>query len=346
MRILHCDEILPLGSNQILLDVRSPAEFLQGHIPGAQNLPLFSDEERAHVGIVYKNQSQEEAFLLGLKYVGPKMASLVRQAIKLSPDRKIAVHCWRGGQRSKSVAWLLENAGFDVGVLAGGYKQYRKFVQTGFENLNLHIRLIGGPTGVGKTRVLHELAALGQQVIDLEALANHKGSSFGAIGELPQPTVEQFENSLFEAIQSLDLSKPIWFEHESRSIGRVYLPESIYAKMRQAPLIVLNIPETLRLEHLIADYCHTDVELLHNAFERLHKRLGGLAVKEAREALQANDLRTAGSIALRYYDKTYRHHLENHLSKNIVNLDLEKFDAHEIAKICHRIFEKNLLPIP
>ena len=159
---LSVSDFLAQGKERIVLDVRSPGEFTQGHIPGALSFPLFSDAERAQVGTTYKQVGKEEAMELGLEIVGPKMANFVKEAKKLAPERRLAVHCWRGGQRSGSMAWLFRQAGFDVVTLVGGYKAYRNFVLEGFQNTPLKLVVLGGRTGSGKTKILHELLDMGE----------------------------------------------------------------------------------------------------------------------------------------------------------------------------------------
>jgi len=327
-------EFLAAATGRVLLDVRSPGEYAQGHIPGAFSFPLFSDEERAQVGTVYKQQGNEQAMLLGLRFVGPKMEDFVRKAAKLAPERRLAVHCWRGGQRSGSMAWLLRQAGFDVVTLRGGYKQYRQYVLAQFEQADLPMLVIGGKTGTGKTKILHALQDFGEQVIDLEGLAHHKGSSFGSIGEAPQPTVEQFENDLFNAISALDHSRRTWVENESRSIGRVFVPEGFWKYMRRAPLYNIEVPQHDRIQNLVADYAGCAAQELEAAFFRIEKKLGGQHLKSALEALGAGNYAGAAEIALKYYDKTYRHGLENTSAASVHLLDFETGDPVSIALAC------------
>jgi tRNA 2-selenouridine synthase len=179
--------------------------------------------------------------------------------------------------------------------------------------------------------VLRGLAARGEQVLDLEALARHKGSSFGALGEAPQPTVEQFENDLAEAMRPLDPARRVWVEYESRSIGRVYLPEGLWRAMKHAPLVSLELPLEARLAVLDADYADADRDAVRAAFQRLAKRLGGLALREALEAVDRGDTQTAAAIALQYYDKTYAYGLAEHGSANVRRLAFAHFDVDEIV---------------
>ncbi len=330
------DAFLRLRDECPVFDVRSPAEYAQGHIPGAINLPLFTDEERARVGTLYKQQGPESAFLLGLRLVGPKLEDFVRTARKAAPHRRLAVHCWRGGQRSQSMAWLFRQAGFETATLAGGYKSYRRHVLESFELHLPRLIVIGGKTGVGKTKVLRALQRMGEQVLDLEALAHHKGSAFGSIGERPQPTSEQFENDLFEVFHNLDPQQRIWVENESRTIGRVCLPSGLWQQMRQAPLLNLEIPSECRIQNLIADYASAPLDELQAAFIRLEKRLGGLRLKTALEALQRGDFATAAEMALAYYDKTYSYELGKRCSSGVTTLAFEHADVDQIARHCRQ----------
>lgn len=328
------DEFLAAAGERVLLDVRSPGEYAQGHVPGAISFPLFSDEERAEVGTAYKQQGSETAMLLGLRIVGSKMEGFVREAIVLAPDRRLAVHCWRGGQRSGSMAWLFRQAGFDVVTLDGGYKQYRQHVLAKFEQTNLPFCVVGGKTGTGKTKILHALRDMGEQIIDLEGLAHHKGSSFGSIGEAPQPTAEQFENNLSATMSQLDPSRPVWIENESRSIGRVYIPEGFWRQLRHAPLFIVEVPQHCRIQNLVADYVGFSAEALEAAFLRIEKKLGGQNLKAALEALRVGDYAAATEIALHYYDKTYRYGLETTSASSRHTLVFETGDPHQIAQAC------------
>ena len=293
-----------------ILDVRAPAEFAQGHQLGAISLPLFSDEERAHIGTAYKRVSPEQAVHLGLKYFGPKMADMAKQAKKLAPGREVRLHCWRGGMRSQAVQWLLELSGFTVHLLEGGYKAYRQAVLDALAQPRPWW-VLGGPTGSGKTEVLHRLAAAGQPTLDLEGLACHKGSSFGGIGQPAAPTQEQFENNLAAALAQLPAHAPAWVEDESRQIGRLVLPNPLYDALRAAPCYELATPRAERIRRLAAEYGPTqDPALLSAAIERLSKRLGGLATRAALAAVTAGDFEQMVALVLDYYDKAYGYGLE------------------------------------
>ena len=294
-----------LAASLPLIDVRSPAEHARGHIPGAYNLPLFSDEERARVGTLYKQQGRNAAMLEGLRITGPKLAPLVEQARQIAPDGKVAVHCWRGGERSASVAWLLEKAGFnEVVTLAKGYKAFREHVLASFaQPWNLFV--LGGYTGTGKTELIGLLREQGEAVIDLEQLARHKGSSFGGIGEGAQGTTEQFENLLWKELGQLGKDRPIWVEDESQTIGRVKIPDPFFARMRAAETCFVEMPRAQRALRLVADYGSYPQEELADALVRIQKRLGPQHAKEALSALAAGDLHRVAMVTLQYYDKTY-----------------------------------------
>ncbi|HOY95622.1 MAG TPA: tRNA 2-selenouridine(34) synthase MnmH [Catalimonadaceae bacterium] len=292
-----------------VLDVRSPGEYEQGHIPGALSFPLFSNEERKEVGTLYKQTGPEEALLKGLDFVGPKMSEFVRVAGKLSPERKVAVHCWRGGMRSRSMAWLLETAGFQVKILSGGYKAFRNAVLHD-EIKPEKLLVLGGLTGSGKTPVLLALEAAGEQVLDLEKLACHKGSAFGGIDEPPQPTQEQFENDIYSALFLADKEKMIWVEDESKAIGRLRIPNEVYDLLRASRLLFLEQSRASRLQRITDLYGQADQATLETFIKKIAKRLGGLRVKLALEALAGQDITEAASQVLEYYDRTYLFGLE------------------------------------
>jgi len=214
-----------------MLDVRSPGEYNHAHMTGAISLPLFNDDERALIGTLYKQQGKEQAVMKALEIVAPRMTSIVNDAKRIAPALKARVHCWRGGMRSGSIAWLLNTMGFEeVYTLQGGYKSYRAWIISLFAK-NYSLFILGGRTGSAKTEVLKKLNQSGECTIDLEALANHKGSAFGWIGEKDPPTQEQFENSLGESLHRY-LNKPFWLEDESEGIGKLKIPNVFFGSMR------------------------------------------------------------------------------------------------------------------
>lgn len=314
-----------------VIDVRSPGEYAHAHIPGAVNIPLFDNEERAQVGTKYKQAGKDTAVLLGLTLVGPKLAEFVKQSKKLNRENnEVLVHCWRGGMRSGSFAWLLDTAGLTASTLVGGYKAYRNIVLSAFaEPCNLFI--LGGKTGSGKTDILKELARQGEQIIDLEGLANHKGSSYGAIGQCPQPATEQFENLLFSQWRQLDPSRRIWLEDESRNIGSCFIPMTLWHQMRAAPVAFIDVPKAVRVGRLVTEYTGIDHVLLVEATERIRKRLGGKVTQEALAALARQDYATVADLTLDYYDKAYLHGLAQRDPANVHPIDVDKDNPAETA---------------
>lgn len=328
---INIQEFLELSKLHPVLDVRSPGEFEYGHIPGAHTLPLFSDEERAIVGTAYKQASRESAVNKGLSFFGPKMKELADAAKKINSGNTFIVHCWRGGMRSASVAWLLELYGHKVYLLRGGYKSFRKAVLESY-NDEREILILGGRTGSAKTLILKEFIKLGEQVIDLEALAHHKGSSFGALGEKPQPSQEMFENELFSHLCKTDKTKTVWLEDESGMIGSRVIPKLFYEKMRRSRTFFLDIPFALRLNYLNEEYGKFASEDLKNAISRITKKLGGLETKTALEAIDTGDTKAAFEICLKYYDKTYDYGKNKREPKTVVICPFDALNIEGIAK--------------
>lgn len=300
-----------------IIDVRSPSEYNKGHIPGAYNIPLFSDEERSVVGTKYVQESRYNSVLSGLDFVGPKLSGFVESVSKIAVDKKVLVYCWRGGMRSASMSWLFNLAGIHAKPLTGGYKSYRRFIKEFFLN-PLRLIVLGGMTGSGKTELLQQLTKLGQQVVDLEGLANHKGSAFGAIGQKPQPSSEFFENLLFEEIYILDREKPIWVEDESKGIGSVFISDEFHAQMINSTVIAIELPLKDRVTRLSRDYTGCNPQLLIDSTNRISKKLGNDNAKKAIEFISAGDFESAIEITLRYYDKTYRFGLESKKKNPII----------------------------
>jgi len=328
---LQIDAFLARADEAPVIDVRTPSEFALGHIPGAVNVPLFSDDERAEVGTIYKKVGRREAVMLGLRHVGPRLDRFSKQLLTHAEahDNRALVHCWRGGMRSGSVAWLLENFECRVATLKGGYKAFRRWVLESFE-LPRKVSVVAGLTGSAKTEVLIEMAKLGQQVIDLEGLANHKGSAFGALGEEEQPTQQQFENTLAFEWRASDPELPLWLEDESRSIGRVGLPEAVWNQKKVGRFHFLELPDEERVRHLCEGYAAHPPEVLTGRVEAIARRLGSDRVRQATEAIESGDHATACRIVLAYYDKAYRHCLEKAAPDP---LEFHRFEALDPATI-------------
>ena len=313
--------------NISIVDVRSPGEYKQGHIPGAVNIPLFSNEERAKVGTVYKKQSKEKAIELGYTFVNPKLDFFIEESLKNAPQKIIAVHCWRGGMRSQSFAEHLDNNGFEkVYIIEKGYKAFRNYVLSFFEQ-KFNLKILGGYTGSGKTDILKELQCLKEQVVDLEGLANHKGSAFGAIGEDEQPTVEQFQNNLFKQMNELNLSESIWIEDESLNIGKVVIPRALFTQMREQTVYFIDIPVEERAKYLVSTYGMFKKEELENSIVKITKRIGYDNAKQALDYLYNGNLQRVAEITLKYYDKAYYNGLDTRDKLKVINIPLKTVDA-------------------
>ena len=314
-----------IGSS-IIIDVRSPAEFEHAHIPSALNLPLFDNDERAMIGTTYKKQSREAAIKAGLPLFGNKMLSMVETVeswiAAAQKDNDLTkptlyVHCWRGGMRSAAMAWLLDLYGYKVIQLTGGYKAYRNWVLEQF-TISYSLKVVGGYTGSGKTEILHALQEKNYSVIDLEGLAHHKGSAFGAIGQLPQPSQEMFENILATKLWEVNKNnKPIWIEDESQRIGTVLIPTPLFHLMRNSTCYFMTIPFEQRLAFIVEGYGKFDAQSLIEATERIQKRLGGLETKSAVAHIMQGELKEAFSILLKYYDKWYEKNAKNEVLPKI-----------------------------
>ncbi len=311
---INIEDFIIQAATGIIIDVRSPAEYDHAHIPSAQNLPLFTNEERAIIGTTYKKQSREAAIKAGLPLFGNKMLSMIetveswmseKQKNNASAKPTIYIHCWRGGMRSAAVAWLLDVYGYKVIQLTGGYKAYRNWVLAQF-NIPYACKVLGGYTGSGKTEILQELQKRKYSVIDLEGLAHHKGSAYGAIGQAIQPSQEMFENSLAHSLLEQNKNNgPIWIEDESQRIGTVLIPTPLFHLMRNSTCYFLTIPFEERLNFILEGYGKFDKQSLMNATLRIQKRLGGLETKTAINHIIEGEFKEAFFILLKYYDKWY-----------------------------------------
>ena len=304
MQILNIEEFTKLNKSFPTVDVRSPGEYAEGHIPDAINIPIFNDEERAIVGTIYKKLGRVPAIEKGLEIVGPKMHQFARQATEIAKDGQLCVYCWRGGMRSESMAWLFERVNIRCNLLQGGYKSYRSYLLDQVGNIP-NLIVIEGYTGSGKTEILQQLRVLNEQVIDLELIANHKGSVFGGIGQHPQPTTQQFQNKILDEILKFDLSKRVWIEGESLSVGRVFLPDPLWEKMNASVNLEIFVPRNFRINRLVKEYGDLPKVLMESAINSIEQRLGGQRKNEILFHYNQNDLNVVAGLLLEYYDQTY-----------------------------------------
>lgn len=313
-----------------VLDTRSPKEFAQGHYPGAINLPLLNDEERHQVGITYKQQDRDAAVRLGYQLVGHKFVDYIDAAKDVAENGKLLIYCWRGGIRSNTMGWLLSSAGLDAHVLEGGYKEFRRHSLSLFEQ-KWPLLIVSGKTGTGKTEILHELIGLKESVIDLEAMASHRGSAFGGLGLNDQPTQEMFENKLAHALYACSGSSRIWIENESRFIGKVRIPDAFFTQSNQANLVSIDRPVEARAQRILREYGQFDKELLAEKTRGITKRMGGDRVKISLDALYADDMIGWVMPLLDYYDRNYEHAINERKGKYERVIQVSHDDARSIA---------------
>ncbi len=266
VRILKAEEALAqLQRFDAVLDARSPAEFALDHLPGAQSWPVLNDDERREVGTQYKQESAFDARKRGAALVARRIAALLEQHAGDKPrEWQPLVYCWRGGQRSGTLAWFLDQVGFRVTLLQGGYKAFRAAVREELAVLpgRLQFAVIGGRTGSGKSRLLQALALHGAQVLDLEALACHRGSVLGALPDVPQPSQKQFDSRVWQALRGFDALRPVFVESESRKIGALQVPEALILRMRgQGRVCLVDMPLAARVQLLLEDYSHFEADV-------------------------------------------------------------------------------------
>ncbi len=317
---ISIDEFFRLRHQQIIIDVRSEGEYESGHIQGAVNIPLLNNEERVLVGTAYKKQGQQKAIKEGFRLVGPRLLEIITEAERVAESKEVLVHCWRGGMRSNNFSQFVAMARIRSQTLQGGYKAYRQQALLSFQK-PLQLAILSGCTGSGKSEVLQALKKQNEQILDLEKLANHKGSAFGALMMPPQPTTEQFQNNLFEEILKLDLSKRIWVEDESITIGKNSLPIDFWKQMQASPLVQMDVSKDIRISRLVNEYGIADRNEFSLAMDKIAKRLGGQHLKAAKESLSTGDMASTIDILLTYYDKYYLGSLDK--KKDRIRLKLE-----------------------
>jgi tRNA 2-selenouridine synthase len=252
------DAIARLSAFDTIIDARSPAEYADDHLPGAVNWPVLDDDERRAVGTEYKQVSAFDARKHGAAMVARRVAEIVERHVADRPrEWQPLVYCWRGGQRSGTLAWFLGQIGFRVQVLQGGYKAFREQVREQLKVLpaRLDFTVVAGRTGSGKTRLLQALADEGAQVLDLEGLARHRGSVLGGLEHEPQPTQKAFDTAVWHALQRFDAARPVFVESESRKIGALAVPDALLARMRQdSRVVMVEMPDAARVQLLLEEY--------------------------------------------------------------------------------------------
>lgn len=321
---LQITDFLDQSGQDLIVDVRSPIEFFKGHLYNAVNIPLFEDIERAEIGTIYKHHGKDPAVSRGMEIVSPKFDLFIKQVKALSRNQNVYVYCFRGGMRSNSFAWLMNQNGLNAQILKGGYKAYRNHVLSYFEGERKLI-LIGGKTGSGKTDILKKLAETSGQVVDLEKIAHHKGSAFGSINEEKQNPQQVFENTLFHRINETDPSLPLIMENESQNIGYNKIPSGLWSNMKKSPIIKLDIPLELRVQKLVADYTTTNINELKNAVLKIAQQLGPLNTKNCLQYLDDGNLADVARLSLMYYDKAYDYNKTG--TQLIIPIESDTIDA-------------------
>jgi len=322
---ISIEEFLGQYRSLPVIDVRSPGEFNYGHIPGAVNIPLFDDQQRAKVGTIYKQEGNINAVIAGFDLAAPEMSSKLKTALDVAVNGSLLVHCWRGGMRSEAMAWLFSMGGISAQILEGGYKSYRNYILDDLARARNYV-LLGGLTGSGKTHILRNISSTGTQVTDLEGLACHKGSAFGALGQPPQPSSEQFANLLFSDLQDKKSQDLTWLEDESKNIGTVFMPDGFYNQIRNSPVIALMMSIDTRLPRLLEEYTSFPKEKIKESILKISKRLGGDRAGVAMEAVEKGDFTTAIRITLEYYDKAYLYGLSKRKQGQVFYLETDTDD--------------------
>ena len=332
-RIVATEAIARLAGFDAIVDVRSESEYAEDRLPGAVNWPVLNDAERAAIGTEYKQRSPFDARKRGAALVARNIARHVETQLTASPRSwRPLVYCWRGGQRSGALATVLDQIGFTVHVLEGGYRDFRRAVLTELETLpaTLTLRVVCGRTGSAKSRLLQALAAAGEPVLDLEAMACHRGSVLGPVPGQPQPSQKAFETRVWQALRSLDPSRTVYAEGESRTIGRLRIPEPLLLRLRAAPCVQVQMPLAARVAFLLEDYAH----FVHDV-ESFCERLG--ALREVRGAAVVENWQAqarAGHLALvvedllaTHYDPIYQRSMQRNFAGFAAAPTLELPDA-------------------
>lgn len=336
MRYIDVNEIL--NSKIPIIDVRSPNEFEESHIQGAINMPLLDNQAREAIGKIYKNKGKDAAIALGYELVNPIKEKFIDFLNELGEGNQYYLYCARGGLRSRLMAeYLIEN-GFQIQVLKGGYKTFRNAVVDKINEFS-NLRIVGGYTGSGKTEVLEQLSILGEQVLDLEDLANHKGSAFGGLGKDEQVSTAQFHNKIYSKLCGFDPRLPLWIENESIHIGKVNLPIELWEKMKHSEVLEIFIPIEKRIKNILKDYGNYTSEELIECLLHIEKRLGKKNIDQLSKLIQERKLNKVVETLLTYYDEAYEKGRLKRVCQKFVKIEFNEFNSEQIARILQSSFK-------
>mgnify|MGYP001191049551 FL=1 len=330
-----------------IIDVRSPLEFAEDHIVGAINCPVLSDLERQKVGTIYKKESSFKAKIIGSSLTAKNIAfHIENKFMEKKGSWQPLIYCWRGGQRSKAFSIVLSEVGWRTNQLKGGYKEYRNQVINFLDNIGpkLKITLISGKTGSAKTKILKSIENEGGQILDLEGLANHKGSLLGKIPDLIQPSQKFFESLIFNKIQNLNLKDKIYIEAESSKIGNIHIPKSIWKKMIKSPRIEISANVELRAKFLVSDYDYmcNNPTLINPIIKGLKNRLSKKLFDEWTNLIDRKkwfDL--TKSFLENHYDPSYSSNTIKNDRKVIKKITATSLNNSDIKDIAKKILNKN-----
>ena len=332
-----------LAAFDLVIDVRSPAEFAEDHVPGAVNLPVLTNAERAEVGTIYVQDSRFRARRIGAAYIARNVARYLEGELA---DRdgsfRPLIYCWRGGQRSNAMATILGQVGWRTGLLAGGYKTYRRRVSEALYDAEpaLNLVLLDGPTGSGKTELLALAAARGVQTLDLEGLAAHRGSLFGAIPGRPQPSQKMFESRLLAELEALDPERPVLVEAESSKVGERMVPPALWRRMEVAPRITVTAPADARARYSVAAYAEftQDRAALDAVLARVPDRPGRKRLAEWRALADAKDFEAlAAALIELHYDPAYRRSGKKDERASLAEIEMAAVTPDELARAADRL---------
>ncbi len=340
---------LPLSGDETfdeIIDVRAPLEFAEDHISGAINLPVLNDQERAEVGTIYKQVSSFDARKIGAGLVSKNIAGHLESHFADKPKGyRPLIYCWRGGQRSGSMATILSEVGWAVSLIDGGYRAYRRQVSASIEALSPQLKtvVLNGYTGAGKTLVLKAIRELGGQVLDLEGLAQHKGSVFGGDLHAPQPAQKRFESLIYDTISGFDLSLPVYVEAESAKIGRMNLPNPLWQQMKQSTIFEIDSPLDARADYLTGDYEEwlNDPDRVTATIDRLTGYHANNKIAEWKGMVQSGEWRALiADLLAEHYDKCYHVSGDGNYAVPSESIPLARHDIDSVA-VCAKSVMKS-----